>query len=182
MRRAALLACLAALAPAAALAAEPPPQPMAAQELDGLRAGILLPNGFEVGLGALVSTYVDGQLALQTRFTLTEQGMAQTIEAGQLTADLTANAAAKGLNLGAGATGLLVNGVEGGATAVLHDVGAGYIANLVINNAMNRDIRQNTEITLNIPELDALQAQYAAQAQVMALQSSMANALKDAAR
>ena len=183
-----LLACLSG-APALAADGTPVDQVLAAPaalsetELERTRGGFATPLGFDIGFGAEVSTYVDGKLALQTRLTWTSQGAVRTVEAGDLTPDLVARAAAKGLNLQPSqGAGVLVDGPGGGATAVLQDLDAKHIAGLVINNASNRDIRQETAINLQLPDFKSLQDSIQATQAQLRLQSALGLAMRDAAR
>ena len=52
---------------------------------------------------------------------------------------------------------------ENGGTVVLHDLGDGRIGSVVLNTADNRNIRQETVINLDIPQLQNLQQDYAGQ-------------------
>jgi hypothetical protein len=153
---------------------------LGAEELDGMRGGFELPGGQQIDFGAVVKTYVDGQLALQTRLSWTPQGVATAVEGGGVTPDLAAAAAAYGLKLDGASNGVLVPG-EGGATAVLHDLGGERIAGVVINNASNRDIRQATEVTLNLPDFPQMSADFMSQRADLRLQDAVAAALRDTA-
>ncbi len=151
---------------------------MSLDEMDAVRGGILTPWGQEIGFGAVVRTYVDGDLALQSQLTWTKDGPVQTYEAGAPTQNLAAAAAAFGLQIDADAQGVLSPG-ENGATVVLHNLTDGRIAGLILNNADNRDIRQSTEVSLNIPNLAAMQKDLAGQAINAQLQSALGQALRD---
>jgi hypothetical protein len=162
--------------------AQPARSALSATELDGTRGGFATPLGYDIGFGAEVRTYVDGKLVLQTRLTWTSEGVARAVEAGEITPDLVAQAAGKGLHLlPAQAVGVLVEG-DGGATAVLHDLDASHIASLVVNNASNRDIRQDTAISLDIPDFASMQAGVRAAQTQLRLQTAMSLALRDAGR
>ena len=152
------------------------------EQLDEVRAGLQLPGGTEFGFGAVMSTFVDGSLALQTRLTWTDMGPVETVEAGMLTPDLMAVAAAGGIWLqGRPAVQGLVVGGDGGVTAVVHSVSGEHLGHLVLNNANNRDIRQSTDITLDIPGFAQLQHDIAAQNVDLRLQTALGLALRDAA-
>jgi hypothetical protein len=152
------------------------------EQLDEVRAGLQLPGGAEFGFGAVMSTFVDGSLALQTRLTWTEMGPVETVDFGMLTPDLMAAAAAGGIRLDGGPAvqGLVVGG-DGGITAVVHSVSGEHLSHLVLNNANNRDIRQSTDITLDIPGFAQMQQEIAAQNVDLRLQSALGLALRDAA-
>ncbi|HEY2359162.1 MAG TPA: hypothetical protein VGH86_17055, partial [Phenylobacterium sp.] len=119
-------------------------------ELDGVRGGITTPFGIDVGLGATMRTFVDGQLVLETQLTWTDQG-------------------SQALNVaGAGMPGprpgsfvLTLPSPTGGATQIEHDLSDRLIASVVLNTASGRTIRQDTDVTLVIPQLASLQKQMA---------------------
>lgn len=157
-------------------------QVLSLDQLDEVRGGLQLPSGAEFGFGAVMSTFVDGSLALQTRLTWTALGPVETVEVGMFTPNLAAAAAAGGITLEGGSTvqGLVVGG-DGGITAVVHSVSGEHLGHLVINNANNRDIRQSTDITLDIPGFAQMQQDIAAQNVDLRLQTAMGLALRDAA-
>lgn len=159
-----LLAARPALAEDAAIASGDP-VPMSDADLDDQRGGMSTPSGVQFYFGAVVNTYIDGQLALQTQLTWTDQGVVQTTQ-GNLASDLVSQAAAGGIHLSPNAAGAYVPGINGG-TVVLNSIDPGQIANAVLNTADNRTITQNTNITLTIPNL----AQY--QADTQAVQTAM---------
>lgn len=146
-------------------------------ELAAERGGIKLPTGLEVGFGASVRTFVDGALVLETRLVWTDQGAVQT------QAPSAVGPGGQGVTLSGGAEslpGVVVPG-DGGSTAVLHELDAARIANIVVNTANNRDIRQEVHIDLAIPELSQFQ-QSALQARANAQMVDAVNArLADAA-
>ena len=153
------------------LAADPFSEPAALSEpeLSDMRGGILTPLGVEIGLGAEVRTYIDGQLALQTRLTWTDHG-AVTEHVGDLSA-----VTATGLPDGWTAT---IPGM-GGETQVLHNLTGDRIASVVLNTANGRDIRQDTDIRLIIPQLSELQAQLSADRITANVQNAVGLALAD---
>lgn len=155
---------------------------LGAEELNDIRGGFLTPDGLEIGFGAVVRTFVDGSLALQTRLTWSETGPVETVEYGMTVPDISAAAAAGGIKLdGPPLEGVVVNG-EGGVTAIVHEISSGQIANLVINNANNRDIRQTTDVTLDVPGLAQMQQDVSVQSMSLRLQDAIGAALRDVAR
>lgn len=157
----------------------PDPYAMSLDELESSRGGLMTPWGLEIGFGAVVRTFVDGTLTLESQLTWTPDGPVRTYVTGQPTPDLAAAAAAQGLHVAPGSEGLLIAGA-GGATVVLHELGDRRVAGFVLNNADNRNIRQDTEITLNLPELQTLQQVFNTQALSARLQDSLNQALRDA--
>lgn len=147
------------------------------EELADERGGIKLPTGLEVGFGASVRTFVDGALVLETRLVWTDQGAVQSQTPSAI------GPGGQGVTLSGGAEslpGVVVPGV-GGSTAVLHELDAARIANIVVNTANNRNIRQEVQIDLTIPELSQFQ-QSALQGRANAQVLDAGNAaLRDAA-
>ena len=148
--------------------------PLTSDELKAQVGGLRTPSGIEFGLGAVITTYVDGQQALQSHLTWTDQGIRQTTDGGSLT-----GAAAAGIHVDGSTPGLFLPGQNGG-TVVLHDLGDGRIGSVVLNTADNRDIRQETVVNLDIPQLQQLQQDYAGQKFQMTLQDSVSRALENA--
>jgi hypothetical protein len=70
---------------------------------------------------------------------------------------------------------------DGGATAVLHDLDAGTVNNIILNTANNRNIRQETLVTLNLPSLDQVQKDAIAAQLTMRLGDAVGAALSEAA-
>ncbi|MGO4687415.1 hypothetical protein [Brevundimonas sp. 2YAF1] len=177
MRRARslLLLALIAMAPAlmatAALAETPSgPQPLSDDELSGLRGGFITTNGFTFGFGVVIRSYVDDRLALQTRLTWTPTGPVTQQIRGDVPGVVDLAAAMTSLvNSGidltqlAGTSGgvALVDG--NGGTALIHNVTAGQLQNLIVNNANNRNLRQDMELNLYLPDLAAMQSASSAQ-------------------
>lgn len=175
---------LAAVWPAGAVQAEDfaADRALTAGELNDIRGGFQTPDGLEIGFGAVVRTFVDGSLALQTRLTWSETGPVETVEYGMIVPDITAAAAPGGIKLDGPALAGVVVGGDGGVTAIAHEISNDQIANLVINNANNRDIRQTTDVTLNIPDLAQMQQDVTNQTLGLRLQDAMAVALRDVPR
>ena len=156
---------------------------MTEEELARQRAGLMTPMGFEVGFGAVVRTFVDGQLALESRLVWTEQGVqSATTDAGSGAA-AGAIRAAPGIDLGSAAAwrGVVLEG-QGGSTVIAHDLTADRLASLVANTASNRDIRQETNISLSLPQLQQMQRDVGVQQMRIQMQDAVSNALRDAAR
>lgn len=159
---------LTALAGAACLASAPPSaagplgQPIAEDELGEMRGGFITAGGIEIGLGAVVRTLVDGQLALESTISWTDAGPVVTRAlAGDTTAadaaDLHEAAVNDGLDLQAIAGEKDVFLVGGGGTALVHHIDSRSLLNLVLNVESNLDIRQETELTLTLPGFEAMQ-------------------------
>lgn len=161
--------------PAAALTPTGP-QALSDEELSGLRGGFLTTNGFTFGFGVVIRSYVDDRLALETRMTWTPTGPATEQTRGDvpgmtdLASALTSllNSGIDLRNLGGTSGGVaLVSG--DGATALIHNVTSGQLQNLIVNNASNRDLRQDMELNLYLPDLATMQASSSAHARAAQL-------------
>jgi hypothetical protein len=140
MRRLALLALVYTFAaPAHAAPLHIPPLDDAA--LAAIRGGYISAGGVSFDFGAQISTFVDNKLVLQSRLSLTDQGLA-TEQAGP----------------GAVGGSVSIPG-QGGDTRVMQLIDPSRIAAVVLNTASNREIRQDTAITVVIPGLAGLQNQ-----------------------
>lgn len=136
--------------------------PLPDAELAELRGGWITAGGMSFDFGVVLRTFVEDQLAMETRLTWTPSGPAterwrdpaQGVDLAEAMDDL----AEQGMDLSslAGVDGLVLEG-DGGQTVVLHAIGEGAIQNLVLNTASNRDIRQDTQINLAVDDLPGLQ-------------------------
>jgi hypothetical protein len=137
--------------------------PMSDDELAETRGGYLTAGGVVFDFGAVVRTFVDGELALETRLTWTPQGPVTEQAAGALPGWIPLTAGQIGgldlSGLPAGAEGLVLNDASG-TTALVHNVMNGQLQNLVINAADNRDIRQDMQLMLTLPNLEAMQRDF----------------------
>lgn len=173
-----LLLALTALAPAvmatASLAEAPAgPQPLSDDELSDLRGGFITTNGFTFGFGVVIRTYVNEQLALKTQMTWTPTGPVTEQVRGDApgVTDL-ASALTSLLNNGIDLSG--ISGTAGGvalvdgdgATALIHNVTSGQLQNLIVNSASNRNLRQDMELNLYLPDAAAMQSASSAQQRV----------------
>ncbi|MGH3428218.1 MAG: hypothetical protein ACRDQZ_11750, partial [Mycobacteriales bacterium] len=145
--------------------------PMSNETLQSERAGFFDAGGQEFGFAATLATTVNGQLALITTLTLQDDGTVTKdtvvnseiingdnlpggpsivipVNGAQQLAD-----ALSGTNVdlnGLSATGLVIKS-NSGVTAVLDNVTANQLQNLVINTANGQNIVQNTSVTLTLP-------------------------------
>lgn len=154
--------------------------PMSDAEMAGRRAGIQTPLGYEIGLGAVVRTYVNGQLALESRLTWAEQGLMREFTVGQPTPDTQAAAARLGLKLDGDWIGLILENPDG-FTAALNSFTADRVGNLLINTASDQDIRLETEVILDIPELERFREQFQTEQLDLRIQDALNSALTSAA-
>ncbi len=137
--------------------------PAASQTLDdaqlaGERAGYITAAGLTFDFGAQVRTYVDGDLALDSRLTLSDEA------AG---------------NAGVRRSGVVIPGL-GGQTELIHDFTDGQIRNIIANTASGRTIVQNTDVTITLPGFDQMQQNLQQQRLISGLQSAVGLGLRDA--
>jgi hypothetical protein len=151
------------------------PERLTDDELDGQRGGLQTPLGFDIGFGASVKTFVDGTLALETRISWTDTGLRSEQVVNEL-----GSITGSPVRLGALTDGSL-NSLTSSATTVIHDLSADRIASLIVNTADNRTIRQETDITLVLPQLIDLQQRIAADRLSSSLSTSLGLAMRDAA-
>ena len=157
---------------------------LAVEEMGGLRGGFINAFGVPIQFGADVLTTIDGMEVFRTSFVLTETGFESSIVfVPDPTVDLTGMTSIEipggtVVELVGGDTGVAVqdlmptgvdlsglNGTAGfvlvdetGATAVLHDVAADRLVNVIANTASGLDIRQELEATITLDNLGDFQS------------------------
>jgi hypothetical protein len=119
-------------------------------ELETLRGGFVVIDGLTLDFAADLSTFVDGQLALQTRLRL--DGAALT--AGMLSPGQLSAITAGGIRFDPASGRVFLS--PDGATAVMHQVDGG-LANVLVNTADNRRLRQELNLTLTLPGFEQVQ-------------------------
>ena len=140
--------CIAALLGAALTAGPPLPD----AELERIRGGYVTAGGLTLDFGAVTRTLVDGRLALETAVTWTPEGVRVTrLDGGA------AGAAATTPDLRPGSLGEAAFVTADGRSAVIQRVTADGLANVVLNTASGRTIRQDTQVTLTLPAFQATQ-------------------------
>lgn len=143
--------------------AQEPGQPLTDESLAESRGGLATPLGVDIGFGASVRTYVDGALALETRLTWTPEGARSE--------RVFESEAAKALNpQQTGQNGAAPVVVAPGAS-VIHDLTENRIASVVLNTGSDRVIRQDTDVSLYLPQLPDLQQRIAAERLAQSLQA-----------
>ena len=129
------------------------------EELASLRGGFSW-QGVEIGLGAEVRTYLNGELVLQTNINWTAEG-AQTT---QLVSGALTSADAAQLQAGILSSGGITMRVgqetvflaNQGQTAILHRTD-GAIQNVLINRASNIEARQEIDAVLDLENFGSFQ-------------------------
>jgi len=116
--------------------------------------------GIEVNFGAVVTTFVNGVPAMTTNLTVTDVGsfIEQTVgDIGQNIADMTPEQLdALGLSELEGANGVVLSDASG-VTALVHNLTAGSLQNIIVNTASGRDLSQQVDVTVELPGFDLLQ-------------------------
>jgi hypothetical protein len=131
------------------------------EELAQLRGGFSW-AGVEIGLGAEIRTYLNGELVLQTNINWTATGA----ETSQLVSGSLTLADAAQLQAGILTSGGITMRVGGesvflanqGQTAIIHRTD-GAIQNVLINQASNIEARQEIDAALNLDNFGAFQQQ-----------------------
>ena len=156
--------CVIAAAVALLSLATPAFQPAAAreeltdQEMENARGGILEAGGVAFEFGAVVKTFEDGVLRLQTQVTATPNGPQISQTAGQDVSHLTdqllsqLNAAVGGANAARGAV------VTDSGAVIVQQFTPTQITNLIVNTDSNHSFRQDTDVTLTLPGFAGTQA------------------------
>jgi hypothetical protein len=142
--------------------------PLSMADLDAQRGGFMTPLGFEVDFGAVITSTVDGALAMRTEFNWTDNGVTKTVTTPEGALGLDAGPAG-GINFGsniANLTGVVVPGDPskgGGATAIVQGFDLSGLSTAIINTASQREVRTDTQLNLQLPavQLDSMAAQQA---------------------
>ena len=137
-----------------------PAAPVSDAELDDMRGGYMSADGIQFGFGALLTTSVNGQLAMQTQVTWTSTGeqILRTVNTGNVAqgAAGVTNGVINGLNTAGFAPGsVTVNAA--GTTAVIQNVSGATVQNIVLNTASGQNISLNTQVQLTVPNLTQFQ-------------------------
>jgi hypothetical protein len=181
MRALLMISAAAAMVSASpAKADEPSARPAAVvqdAELDKLRGGFITVTGLTLHFGAVVRSYVNDQLALQTDLTVNGAGAQLSQTAGRgygpVAPETLSALSAAGINL-AGVRGAQAVAVTpDGATAFVHNFSQGALSNLLVNTGSDKSFRQETDVTLTLPGFEAVQGQMAAALTAGNLVSSM---------
>lgn len=136
---------------------------MADTEMEDLRGGFVI-GGIEIGFGVVVTTILNGQPVLTTQLTITDAGriVEQTMaNVGQSLTDMTPEARdALGLGGLDDANGIVIED-ESGVTALVHNITEGALQNIIVNTATGRDISQDIDVTLTLPNFEFIQGEIA---------------------
>jgi len=138
-------------------------EPLADADLADLRGGYLTAAGISFDFGMVVRTYVDNRLALQTTLRWTPAGpvseqVMESVPGAVDLADAMDALLADGIDLGglSDAHGMVLSDGDG-TTALIHNIGSGHVQNLILNTADGRDLREEMELNLVLPDLASMQ-------------------------
>lgn len=155
--------------------------PLSDSGLKAIRGGFLI-GGVQFDFGAVLSTYVGGQLALQTTLNWTPDGVVASASSPDAPQKLSPDQAAAALaSLGLSAktlSGAVVLKGAGGVTALVQQADARQLTSLIANTADGQSVRQDTTLTLTLPGFQAVQAQYGRQLTASSLVASINQALR----
>ena len=133
---------------------------MDVQDLEAHRGGFVVGN-ITFDFGATITTLVNGVPALTTTLTWTDVGafVEETIgELGENINTLTDEQRAElGIDGLENAGGVIIAD-EAGVTALVHNVTAGALQNIIINNATGRDLTQEIDVTVTLPGFELIQS------------------------
>lgn len=113
------------------------------EELADYRGGYLVAEDLAFEFGAVMRTFENGALSLQTQLVWTPEGPLLQHVVGDGVAPLSAAEL--------GAVGLNDSFRTAGGSIVMHDLSRGQFMNLLINTQSGRDFRQDVDITLTLP-------------------------------
>jgi hypothetical protein len=137
------------------------------EDLRQARGGYLSAGGFRFDFGAVVSTWVDGSLALQSKLNLSSDGAVSSTAQGGTDMPVPQVSASFGGN--------------GGVTSLLQSLSQNAIRNVIVNTASNRTITQNTALTIVLPDLLSMQQGMSLEHLGSSLQQALHSGLLDSA-
>jgi hypothetical protein len=148
-------------------------------ELAELRGGIRVAEGLDIGFGAVITSYANGVPVLQTQLNWTDAGAIVEHTYGSLGRridELPAEArAVLGIEGMDNAGGVVIADADG-VTALMHNITDGALQNIIVNNASGRALSQNIDVTLTLPNFEAMQDMFSLQRLGLRLDADMAAA------
>lgn len=129
-------------------------------EMAEMRGGLRVSDGLDIGFGAVITTYSNGAPVMQTHLNWTDAGEMIERTYGSIGAQIDTLPAEARAVLGiegmTGAGGVVINDAQG-VTALMHHITDGSLQNIIVNNASGRDLRQEIDVTLRLPNFEAMQ-------------------------
>jgi hypothetical protein len=136
---------------------------LADEAMADMRGGLRVTEDLDIGFGAVITTFADGAPVLTTQLTWTDAGAVvnQIIgSVGQSIDSLPPHARTiLGIEGVDSANGVVIADADG-VTALMHNITDGALQNIIVNNANGRDLRQNINVTLTLPNFDAMQSRF----------------------
>ena len=126
---------------------------VAESDMADARGGFITAGGVTFDLGAVITTWRNGALALQTVLNWSPTGVTTAHSTGAPVGDLVAT----GLPALTASGGVAITDPNG-ATTVLHMTGDGQFINTVITSQSNQVIAQDIALTITLPGFDSVQA------------------------
>lgn len=140
-------------------------------ELGGIRGGFRV-GGLDINIGAIVRTFIDGRLALQSQLTVANNGSFKNTITSPASLGIpgaiviSKNGAGpslqavtpKGVNLNGleGSEGIVINDSRG-FTAVLQNISKDRILNTIVNQSSGRKIQHKVDVDVTIKNFSQLQ-------------------------
>jgi hypothetical protein len=138
-------------------------------ELGGIRGGFRV-GGLDINIGAIVRTFIDGRLALQSQLTVANNGSFKNTITSPASSGIPGATVIskngpslqavtpKGVNLEGleGSEGIVINDGRG-FTAVLQNVGRSRILNTIVNQSSGRKIQHKVDVDVTIKNFSQLQ-------------------------
>lgn len=190
MRRALITLCsiLALSAGTPAIAADDPwagVDVMSDSEMSDMRGGLAIAPGLDVEFGATVTTFSNGAPVLQTELTWAETGVLIENTYGNIGVPISTLSpearAALGIQGAADANGVVIADSKG-VTALIHNLNGGSLQNIILNSADGRDLRQEINVTMALPNFEAMSHIYNMQRIGLRIDSELATSLINATR
>lgn len=132
---------------------------MDVEDLEAHRGGFIV-GGITFDFGATITTLVNGVPALTTNLTWTDVGAFVEETIGELGENINTLTDEQREQLGIdgleNAGGVVISD-EAGVTALVHNVTAGSLQNIIINNATGRDLTQEIDVTVTLPGFELIQ-------------------------
>jgi hypothetical protein len=145
------------------------------EELERARGGVMIAGGLAFEFGAVVRTFENGALSLETQMTWTPEGLKLDQQVGEGVVRL--SDAELGAFAGAGDLYRTAGG-----SLVTHRGADGQLVNLIMNTQSDLDLRQETAITLTLPGFQGQQADMVRQLTGLRLADELAGGALSALR
>jgi hypothetical protein len=138
-------------------------EPLTDEQMDDARGGILVAGNLAFEFGAVMKTYEDGALALQTQVNWTPEGpQVSQIVGPDVTSINTPAGQALANSANVALNSALKNSqsafITSSGAALVQNVDSNQVLNAVLNTASNHTFRTDTDVTLVLPGYATTQA------------------------